>query len=70
MRTKRVSAREHAEVLEHDGFEEGSHQLVRRRAGFLQAVDVGFREDAAFSSDLVQFNSVVGLIGKLGGWNF
>ena len=35
VRTKRVAARQHAQVLQHDGVKQRGHQLVGRRAHFL-----------------------------------
>ena len=67
VRAQRMSASQHAEILQHDGFEERGHQLIRRRAGLLQAVDVRLGKDAALASDLVQLDAVIALVGKLGG---
>ena len=67
VRAQCVAAGEHAEVLQDDGFKERCHQLVGWRAGFLQAVDVGFGEDAALAGDFVQLDSVIALVGELGG---
>ena len=69
MRAKCVAAGENAEVLQNDGFKERRHQLVGRCAGFLEAVDVGLGEDAAFAGDLVQLDAVIALVGELGGGN-
>ena len=64
-----MSARQHAKVLQHDGFEERGHQFMRGSAGLLQTIDVGFGKDAALAGDLMQFDAVIGLVGKLGGWD-
>ena len=69
VRTECVPAGEDAEILQDDGFKERCHQLVGRRAGFLEAVDVGFGEDAAFAGDFVQLDAVIALVGELGGGN-
>ena len=65
MRAQRVAARQHAQVLQHDGFEQRRHQLVGRDAHFLQAVDVGLGEHAALAGDRVQLDPVVALLAKL-----
>ena len=68
MRAQRVAAREHAQVLQHDGFEQRSHQFVGRRADLLQAVDVGLGEYAALPRDFVQLDAVISLLGEFGRW--
>ena len=40
-----MASGQHGHVLLNDGLEQRGHQLVRRRALFLQAVDVGFGEE-------------------------
>ncbi len=69
MRAQRVAARQHGEVLQHDGVEQRSHQLVGRDALLLQAVDVGLGEDAALAGDGMQLDADVALIAQLGGGN-
>jgi hypothetical protein len=59
-----MAAREHAEVLQHNRFEQRSHQLVWRRPDFLQAVDIGFRKHSALARDFVQFDPVILLLGQ------
>jgi hypothetical protein len=59
VRTQGVAARKHAQVLQHDGIEQGSHQLFGWRAQLLQAVDVGFGEDAALARDLVELEAAI-----------
>ena len=66
MGTQRMSARQHAQILQDDGFKQRCHQLVGRRACLLQTVDICFGKHAAFAGNLVQLDAVVGLIGKLG----
>ncbi len=70
VRPQGMAAGQHAEVLQHDGFEERCHQFIRRRSNFLQAVDVGLGEHAALAGDLVQLDAVIALHSKLGGRNF
>ena len=60
---QRVAARQDAQVLQHDGLKQGSHQLIRWRSYFLQAVDVGFGEDTALAGHPVQLDPVVALHG-------
>ena len=48
-----------------DSFEEGSHQLVRRYAALLQAVDIGFGEYAALAGYRVQLDVVIAHLAKL-----
>ena len=69
MRAQGMPARQHAQILQHDGFEERSHQFMGGRAGLLQTVDVGFRKHAALAGNLVQLDAVVGLVGQLGRGN-
>ena len=61
MRPQRVATRKHAEVLQYDRFKQRSHQLVRRRSFFLQAIDVSLGEDPAFPCHFVQLDAVVAL---------
>ena len=61
-----VAARQHAQILQDDGLEEGGHQFVRGRAGFLQAIDVGLSKNAALAGNLMQLDAVISLVGKLG----
>ena len=70
MRPQSMSAGKNAQVLQNDGFKKGSHQLVRRSSHFLQTIDVGFREHAAFACNLVQLDSVIALIAQFEGRNF
>ena len=62
-----MTAREHTQVLQHDGLEERGHQLIRRCSGFLESVDVGFGEYAALSGHFVQLDAVVSLLPARGG---
>jgi hypothetical protein len=55
--TQGIAAGQHGEVLLHDGFKEGSHQFVAGHAALLQAVDVGFGEDAALAGHRVQLDA-------------
>ena len=66
---QRVAAREHGQVLHHDGFEQRCHQLVRRHAHLLQAVDVGLREHAALAGHGMQLQPFVAHFAKLLGGN-
>ena len=65
VRAQRVAARQHAEVLQHDGVEQRGHQLVRRHALFLQAVDIGLGEHAALAGDVMQLDPVVAQVAQL-----
>ncbi len=58
-RFEHVAAGQYAEVLEHDGVKERSHQLFRRNALLLQAGNVGLGKDAAFAGHRMQLDSVV-----------
>ena len=69
MWAQRVAARQHGEVLQHDGVEQRRHQLIGRDALLLQAVDVGFGEDAALAGHRMQLDSGVALVAKLRGGN-
>ena len=69
MRTQRVSAGQHRQILQHDGVEQGSHQLIRRDALLLQAVDVGLGEDAALAGDGMQLDADVALVAQFCGGN-
>ncbi len=64
MRPQCVSARQNAQVLQHDRFKQRRHQLIRRRADFLQTIDVGFREHTALAGDLVQLDAVIALLAE------
>ena len=70
VRPQRVAARQHGQVLQHDGVEERRHQLVGRRAFLLQAVDVGLGEDAALARHLVQLDPQVALLAEVVRRNF
>ncbi len=63
---ERVAAREHLQVLDHEGLEQGGHQFLGRDPLFLQAVDVGFGEHAAFAGHRVQADPVVMEPGQVG----
>ena len=65
VRTQCVAASQHGEVLQNDGVEQRRHQLIRRDALLLQAVDVGFGEDAALAGHGMQLDSGVALVAKL-----
>src|SRR5919108_6657592 len=65
MRPQSVSAGEHAQVLQDDGFKKGRHQLIGWGPHFLQAVDIGFREYAAFARNFVKLDPVISLIAEL-----
>ena len=69
MRTQRVAARQHGQVLQNDGVKQRSHQLIRRDALLLQAVDVGLGEDAALARDGMQLDADVALIAQFCGGN-
>src|ERR1019366_1358213 len=64
-----IAARQHAQVLHHNGFEERRHQLVGRDAHFLQTVDVGLGEDAALAGHGMQFDALIAHLAKLLGGN-
>ena len=59
-----MAAREHGQVLKHDGIEQRSHELIRRNALLLQAVDVGLGEDAALAGHRMQLDAVVALVAE------
>ena len=69
MRTQCVSACEHRQVLQHDGIKQRSHQLIRRNALLLQAVDIGLGEHAALAGNRMQLDSGVTLIAQVLGRN-
>ncbi len=58
-----MSARQHAQILQNNGFEQRCHQLIGRRTDFLQAVDVRLGEHAALPRDFVQLDFVISLLG-------
>ena len=62
---QRVAAGQHRHVLLNDGLEQRGHQLVGRHALLLQAVDVGFGEDAALAGDRVQLDPEVAHLAEL-----
>ena len=62
---QRVAARQHREVLHHDGFEQRSHQLVGRHPHLLKPVDIGLGENAALAGHGVQLHPVVAHLAKL-----
>ena len=64
-RQQRIAARQHREVLHHDGFEQRRHQLVRRHAHLLQAVDIGLGEHAALAGHRVQLDALVAHLAEL-----
>ena len=64
-----IAAREHAQVLHHDGFEERGHQFVGRDAHFLQTVDIGFGEHAALAGHGMELDALVAHLAKLLGGN-
>ena len=51
MRTQRVPARKHRQVLQHDRIEQRCHELIGRDSLLLQAVDVGLGKHAALACD-------------------
>ena len=65
MRPQRVAARQHRQVLPDDRLEQRRHQLVRRHAHLLQAVDVGLGEHAALAGHRVQLEAVVAHVAEL-----
>ena len=65
VRQQRVAAGEHRQVLPDDRVEQRRHQLIRRHAHLLQAVDVGLGEHAAFAGDRVDLDARVPHVGKL-----
>ena len=67
--TQGVPAGEHREVLQNDGVEQGRHQLIGRDTLLLQAVDIGFRKDAAFACDRMQLDAGVALVAEFFGGN-
>src|SRR5690242_4067473 len=64
-RLQRVAAREHGEILHHDGFEQRRHQLIGRDAHFLQAIDIGFGEHAALAGHGMQLQSLIAHLAEL-----
>ena len=54
-----IAARQHAEVLHHDGLEQRRHQFVGRNAHLLQTVDIGLGEHAALTRYRMQFDALV-----------
>src|SRR5208337_2167375 len=62
-----VAASQYSEVLENDGIEQGRHQLIGWDALLLEAVYIGFGEDAALAGHGVQLDSGVALVAKLCG---
>ena len=64
-----MSAGQDREVLQNNGVEQRSHQLIGRDALLLQAVDIGFREDTAFACDRMQLDAGVALVAEFFGWN-
>ena len=69
MRTQRVSAGQNRQVLEDDRVEQRCHQLVGRRAFFLQTVDIGLSEDTALPRHFVQLDSEKTLLAQFGRGN-
>ncbi len=64
-RPQRVAAREHREILHHDGLEQRRHQLIGRDAGLLQPIDIGLREHAALACHRMQAHTVVAHLAEL-----
>ena len=62
---QRIAARQHAQVLHHDGFEQRGHQFVGRNAHLLQAVDVGLGEHAALAGHRMQLDALIAHLAKL-----
>src|SRR5208283_128234 len=62
---QRVAARQHGEVLHHDGFEQRSHQLIGRHTHLLQAVDIGLGEHTALAGHGMQLDAAVAHLAKL-----
>src|SRR5215472_4301480 len=69
MRTQGVAARQHGQILQHNGIEQRRHKLIRRDSLLLQAIDVSLGEDAALSRYRMQLDSRVALVTQLFGGN-
>ena len=59
VRAERMSTGQHGQILQNDGVEERSHELIGRDTLLLQTVDVGFGKDTAFAGHLMELNAVV-----------
>src|SRR5579884_3490414 len=70
MRSQCVAARKNTEVLQNNGFEQGSHEFVRWGSDLLQAVDIGFREYSALAGNFVKLDPVVFLFAEFLRRNF
>ena len=70
VRPQRVTAREHGQVLQDDRVEQRRHELVGRRAFFLQTIDVRLGEHTTLARHLVEFDAQVSLIAQLHGRDF
>src|SRR5215470_4414196 len=60
-----MSARQHTEILQDDGFKQGRHQFVRWRSDLLQSVDIGFFKYSTLAGNFMELDSVIALIPKL-----
>ncbi len=69
VRTQCVAAREDREILQNDGIEQRSHQLIGRNALLLQPVDVGLGKDAALAGHGMQLDAGIALVAELVGGN-
>ena len=67
---QRIPTGEHGEVLLDDGFEKRGHQLIRRHAALLQAVDVGLGKHTALAGHRMQLYIEVTHVAELFGGNF
>ena len=65
VRKQRVAAGQHLQILEHEGFEQRSHQFFGRDSLLLQAVDIGFGKYAAFAGDRVQADSGIAQLAQV-----
>ena len=70
VRAQCVPTSEHAQVLQNDRLEQGSHQLIGMRADLLQTIDVSLSKNPALPCYFVQLNAVVSLLGQLFDRNF
>ncbi len=66
LRAQRVAARQHRQILLHDGFKQRSHQFVGGHAALLQAVDVGLGENAALAGHRMQLDARRSPSGRAG----
>src|ERR1700730_17337078 len=70
MRTERVPAGEHAEILQNNCIKQRGHQLIGRRSNLLQAVDVRLSKHPALPRHFVQLDAVIALVPELLGGDF